>query len=168
MTSFYQRQICGVVCTMKNSSQLTLLYAIATSICITSCDLSVMSAGEIYNECSVALHVPDSEKTSAQKIDAARCEKFAERIFYENGYVYVGEEKDQRIQDLKNYFPALWTSPLGGPYVYLVEYWDKNGMSFIDRNLVSAESAAISAFKSLFPKCPEKRAAAGVPVVTKY
>lgn len=147
----------------------SLIAAVAImSLLISSCGFYGMTAGDLYDACSVALHVPESEKSSEQKIESARCKKFAQRVFYENGYVYVGTEKNPKIQDLKNYCPAILTAPMGGPYVFLVQYWDKYGISFIDNNLVSAESAAKSIFSSLFPKCPEKRAAAGVPIVTKY
>jgi hypothetical protein len=155
---------------MKRRSRRTALAVIAAiaSLFTTSCGFYEMSAGELYEDCSVALHVPDKDKSSEQKIKAARCEKFAQRVFYENGYVYVGDEKDPKIQELKNYCPAFWTAPMGGPYVYLVQYWDKHGMSSFGKNFVSAESAAKSVFKKLFPKCAEKRATAGVPKVTKY
>ncbi|MGO5000504.1 hypothetical protein [Oceanisphaera sp. W20_SRM_FM3] len=139
----------------------------ALSLSATSCGFYKMTGGELYDACSVALHIPNSEKSADQKIKAARCEEFVQRIFYDNGYVYVGGEEDPKIQDLKNYCPDAWTTP-SLPHVILVQYWDKNGISFFEEKIVSAEFAALSVFKKIFPGCPEKRVAAGVPIVKDY
>lgn len=153
---------------MSKALMISLSIVFILILVTASLSFHKLSGNDLYNYCSVALHVPNSEKTSNQKILAARCRDFAERVFFENGYVYVGDETDPKIQDLKNYCPSVWKAPIGGPYVYLVQYWDKNGMSFIDKHLTSADSVATKVYRSLFPKCPDKRKAAGVDKVTEY
>lgn len=151
---------------MKTSFRLLVVALLATSAA--SCDRTSMTARELYDACSIGLHIPEVERTSEQKIEFARCKNFAQRVFYENGFVYVGEGKDPKIQELKSYCPAIWTAPIGGPYVYLVQYWDKHGMSYFERHFKGADAAALEVYRKMYPQCPEKRAAAGVPKVTEY
>jgi hypothetical protein len=151
-------------------TELLATYLVAflgLTLVLASCDLMGFSAGDLYDSCSVS-HIAESARTSEQKIAFTRCEKFSSRVFYSNGFVYVGNEKDPKIEDLKNYCPWFWAAPLGGPYVYLLETWDSYGMSFVERNFISAESAALAVFRKKFPLCPEMRAKAGVPMVEKF
>jgi hypothetical protein len=149
-----------------------------------SCGAYKMTAGELYDSCSIAIHVPEQEHTAEQKIQVAQCKSFASRVFYDNGYIYVGwGEKGKTPQDIKNqeelkkycpsqywdaFLPSLQGKSVKTPDVYLVQYWDKNGMSYFERNLIGAESSAKSVFKKLFPQCSSKRAAFGIPKVTGY
>jgi hypothetical protein len=155
---------------MMNRVKLIRLVALlGLTPVLASCDLMGYSAGDLYDSCSVS-HIAESARTSEQKIAFSRREKFSSRVFYSNGfiYVYVGYKKDPKIEDLKNYCPLgglwFWTAP----YVYLLETWDSYGMSFVERNFISAESAALAVFRKKFPLCPVKRAYAGVPMVEKF
>lgn len=128
-----------------------------------------MTAGELYDSCSV-IHIPKSERTNKGSIEFARCQQFAERIFYDSGYVYVANEQDTAIQELKNYCPSQWSAQglESGPYMYLVRHWDEHGMSFLKQRFVDAEQAVMETYAELFPDCPKKRAEAGIPKVTGY
>src|SRR5690606_18658795 len=109
--------------------------------------------------------IPEANRTSEQHIAFVRCKEFADRVFYERGYVYVGSEEDPEVVHLREYCPWNWTAPMGGPYVYLLTYWDRHGMSEIEGRM-SAEAAAARVFRKQFPHCPTKRAEAGIPAVT--
>lgn len=152
----------------KSVGQWSVLFAALAiaSGALSACS-SGMSGGELYDACSL-LHVDEDKLTSDQKIRLERCKKLAERIFYDAGLVYVGEEPETKIQELKKYCPAAWTSPIGGPYVFLVQYWDKNGMSYFERYFKSADAAAKSVFLRMYPRCPAMRHSAGVPKITDY
>ncbi|GGX71474.1 hypothetical protein GCM10007392_43750 [Saccharospirillum salsuginis] len=145
------------------------LQIVIVVLAITSCGPSGMTAGELYDSCS-AIHVPKADRTNEENVEFARCRKLSERVFYNSGYVYVGDEQDPNIRELKNYCPSQWSSQglESGPYIHLVRYWDERGISFWQRNFVDAEEAIMDTYAKIFPECPQKRSEAGIPKVTSY
>lgn len=119
-------------------------------------------AGEFYDMCSY-IHVPQAQLTNEQRIGLERCAALAKDLFYRQGYVYVSEEDDVKTVRLRQACPRYWTSPLAGPYVLLVQYWDKHDLSWFDRHLKSAETAILDAYRNMWPRCIAEREALGVP-----
>jgi hypothetical protein len=153
---------------MKRTKYVEILFVnIIIVIILFGCNFSGMSARELYDACS-ASHIPQDKRSAEDIIKLKRCEELANRVFYENGFIYVGEEQNPKIQELKKYCPSTWTSPIGGPYIWLLQHWDRYGMGFFQRHFQSADDAALDIFKSMFPECSKRREAEGVPKVTDY
>jgi hypothetical protein len=123
-----------------------------------------MSSGDLYDICSDAyssFSAGDS-RTPEQKTNERRCHDFVDQALKNAGFIFVSESEDPVIAKLRESCPRLWVSPMAGPWVTYVHYWDQNGMTWWQR-LMPADWSVSTAFNSLYPNCPNAREKAGVP-----
>jgi len=129
------------------------------------CSALALNSGELFDACASAYSsysIPKDKRTAQQETLSRRCTAFVQHAFYEEGFIFVGETDDPLTARLREFCPRWLKSPMAGPWVNFVHYWESAGMSWWQR-WMPAEWAVSQVYRSEFPRCPEERARAGVP-----
>jgi hypothetical protein len=87
-----------------------------------------MRAGELYDLCSAAY----SSYSHSDRRDAEyrRCSGYVNREFSNDGFIFASEAEDPVTVRLRKVCPRSRVSPMEGPWVMFVHYWDQNGMGW--------------------------------------
>jgi len=162
---------------MQSAFLRNLILVLVGCVFLTSCGLGDITAGELYEYCSFAVHISIEKRNSDQEIAANRCIAFVDKVFRKLGYAqviydqdryYVGDKtftpEDPALRQVLDDCPPFIPQIRPGPYYIFTSYWDEKGMSLLTKYFSSAEWAVKSALTSLYPKCPSTIVATGVDV----